>query len=104
MKVRILESARRDLRAGYNFYERQETGVGDYFLNSLFVDIDSLALYGGIHPVRSGFHWVLASRFPYAIYYRIETQEVVIRAVLDCRRDPAWITKRLNRERTSGWS
>ena len=89
MNVRILESARRDLRDGYNFYERQEAGVGDYFLNSLFADIDSLALYGGIHPLRSGFHWMLASRFPYAIYYRVEKQQVVVRAVLDCRRDPA---------------
>lgn len=50
MKVRILESARRDLRCGHNFYERQEAGVGEYFLNSLIADIDSLALYGGIHP------------------------------------------------------
>jgi hypothetical protein len=78
--------------------------VGEYFWNSLFADIDSLALYGGIHPVRFGFHWMLASRFPYAVYYRIEKEEVVVRAVLDCRRDPAWITRRLNRERTRGWS
>ena len=102
MKVRILESARRDLRAGYNFYKRQEAGVGEYFLDSLFADIDSLALYGGIHPLRSGFHWMLASKFPYAIYYRIENEEVVVRAVLDCRRDPARIAKHMSWERTRG--
>jgi hypothetical protein len=50
MKVRILESARRDLRAGYKFYEHQEHGIGEYFLNSLFADIDSLTLYGGMRP------------------------------------------------------
>jgi plasmid stabilization system protein ParE len=100
MKVRILEPARRDLRGGHNFYERQEAGVGEYFLNSLIADIDSLALYGGIHPRRSGFHWMLASRFPWAIYYRMEKEEVVVRAVLDCRRDPARVAERLNRERT----
>jgi plasmid stabilization system protein ParE len=102
MKVRILESARKDLRAGYNFYERQENGVGEYFLDSLFADIDSLTLYGGIHPLKYGFHWMLASRFPYAIYYRLEKEVVVVRAVLDCRRDPTWTAKRLNRERTTG--
>lgn len=100
MKVRILESARGDLRAGYNFYERQEKGVGEYFLNSLFADIDSLTLYGGIHPLKFGFHWMLATKFPFAVYYRLEKEEVVVRAVLDCRRDPAWTKKRLNRERT----
>jgi hypothetical protein len=72
MKVRILESARRDLRAGYNFYERQEKGIGEYFLNSLFADIDSLSLYGGIHALKFGFHQMLASRFPYVVYYRLE--------------------------------
>jgi hypothetical protein len=102
MKVRILESARRDLRAGYDFYERQEKGTGDYFLNSVFADIDSLALYGGIHSLKFGFHWVLASRFPYAIYYQMEKGAVVVRAVLDCRRDPAWVTKRLKREGAGG--
>ena len=104
MKVRILESARRDLRAGYNLYERRETGVGEYFLNSLFADIDSLALYGGIHSERSGCHWKLASHFPWAVYDRLALEEVVVRGVLDCRRDPGWISKRLTRERTRGWS
>lgn len=99
MKVRILESARRDLRAGYNFYERQEIGVGEYFLNSLFSDIDSLGIYGGIHPLKFGFHWMLASRFPYAIYYRVDKEVAVVRAVLHCRRDPTLIAKRLSRER-----
>lgn len=100
MKVKILESARRDLRAGYNFYERQEQGVGEYFLNSLFADIDSLTLYGGIHPLKFGFHWMLASKFPYAVYYRLEQDQAIVRAVLDCRRDPTWIAERLKRERT----
>jgi len=50
MNVRILESARRDLREGYRFYEQQEEGVGDYFLDTLWAEIESLQVYGGIHP------------------------------------------------------
>lgn len=95
MKVRILESAREDLRHGYRFYEQQQEGVGDYFLDMLSAEIDSLALYGGIHAMRSGYHRMLSARFPFAVYYRIERGEVVVRAVLDCRRDPAWIRRRL---------
>jgi plasmid stabilization system protein ParE len=95
MKVRILESARDDLREGYRFYERQEAGIGEYFLDMLSAEIDSLGLYGGIHPMRSGHHRMLSARFPFAVYYRIDRDEVVVRAVLDCRRDPAWIRKRL---------
>ena len=42
MKIRILDSASQDLVDGYRFYEKQESGLGDYFIDSLFSDIDSL--------------------------------------------------------------
>jgi hypothetical protein len=32
MKIKILESAKQDLREGFHFYESQETGIGSYFL------------------------------------------------------------------------
>lgn len=60
MKVRLLESARRDLREGHIFYEQQEEGVGDYFLNTLFAEIDSLTRYGGIHPARLGLSYAFS--------------------------------------------
>jgi hypothetical protein len=34
------------------------------------------------------FHRALASRFPYAIYYKITKDEAIIYRILDCRRDP----------------
>ena len=95
MKVGVLESAWRDLREGHTFYEQQEEGVGHYFLDTLCAEIDSLTLYGGIHPVRLGYHRMLSAKFPYAIYYRIDHGDVVVRAVLDCRRDPTWIKEQL---------
>ena len=42
MRIRILASAIRDLRDGQEFYDRQEAGIGDYFQDCLFSDIDSL--------------------------------------------------------------
>ena len=44
MKIEILDEAEADLIEGFHFYERQETGLGLYFLDSLFSDIDSLLL------------------------------------------------------------
>ncbi|RLC12428.1 MAG: type II toxin-antitoxin system RelE/ParE family toxin, partial [Deltaproteobacteria bacterium] len=32
MKIRILESAKEDLKEGFYFYELQRKGVGKYFL------------------------------------------------------------------------
>jgi plasmid stabilization system protein ParE len=40
-------------------------------------------------------HRLLAKRFPFAIYYRVEGDPVQVYAVLDCRRNPAWIRDRL---------
>ena len=47
MKVRILDEAEQDLVEGFRFYETREAGLGDYFLDSLSSDIDSLCLYAG---------------------------------------------------------
>ena len=95
MKIEILDDAKNDLVAGFRFYERQSPGLGSYFLDSLFADIDSLLLYAGVHRIVYGSHRCVASRFPFAIYYRIETDTIRIRAVIDCRRNPTWIRRRL---------
>ena len=47
MKIRILSSAMTDLAEARDFYEQQGEGLGDYFFDSLFSDIDSLVLYAG---------------------------------------------------------
>ena len=89
MRIEILESAREDLVSGMLFYERQRPGLGSYFLDSVFADIDSLLLFAGIHPVVfERYYRLLAKRFPFAIYYRTEGEVIRIYAVLDCRRDP----------------
>ena len=62
MKIRILSSAFKDLTEGREFYERQGEALGAYFLDSLFSDIDSLALYAGIHRKVLGFHRQLSKR------------------------------------------
>ena len=95
MKVRVLRSALEDLASGREFYNQQQEGVGDYFFNSLFSEIDSLVLYAGIHRMQFGYHRLLARRFPYAVYYRILEREAVVFRVLDCRRAPRWIRRSL---------
>lgn len=95
MKVRILRSAIEDLDAARAFYERQQPGVGSYFIDSLFTEIDSLVLFAGVHRVHLGYHRLLAHRFPYAVYYRIVAGEALVYRVLDCRRDPHVVRKAL---------
>jgi len=99
MKIRILDAAVQDLVEGFRFYENLARGLGAYFTDSLFSDIDSLSLYGEIHPIFfDSYHRMLSKRFPFAVYYRIVDQEVLLYAVLDCRRSPAWTRGRLGTE------
>ena len=95
MKIVILPSARDDLADGFRFYENQGKGLGGYFLESLFSDVDSLRLYAGIHRIVFGSHRLLSKRFPYAIYYTKESEMVFVKAVLDCRQDPTFHRQRL---------
>ncbi|MFO8027190.1 MAG: hypothetical protein R6U56_05965 [Opitutales bacterium] len=64
MKLQIRPTALEDLAKGRGFYDLQELGVGDYFFDSVFADIDSLKLYAGIHPKVFGFIGCLRRDFP----------------------------------------
>jgi len=99
MRILILPSARDDLSDGFKFYERQGAGLGDYFLESLFSDIESLRLYAGIHLKRFGYHRLLSKRFPYSVYYDKERRMARVWAVLDSRSDPNAIREKLGRLR-----
>ena len=96
MKIEILDSAEEDLIDGFKFYENQSRGLGDYFLDALFSDIESLRVYAGIHALHFGYHRLLSKRFPFAIYYRLHNEIIRVYAVLDCRRSPAWTRNRLS--------
>ena len=88
MNLQILPSALEDLYTGRNFYEQQEVGLGDYFL-------DSLIIYAGVHENIMGYSRLLSVKFPYAVYYKIKNDTILIFRVLDLRQDPEQITKYL---------
>ena len=97
MIVEILPSARDDLVDGFAFYERQQPGLGGYFLTSIFADIDSLATNAGIHRRVFGAHRLLGRVSPFAVYYTVRGQTAQVKAILDCRRDPRWAMGRLRK-------
>ena len=71
MTVVILEDAAEDLESGAQFYESCAAGVGDYFLDSILSDLDSLVLFAGVIPstldsiecCRSDFHSAFIMRW-----------------------------------------
>lgn len=47
-EVGILDVAQNDLIEGCFFYQSKEHRLGDYFLDTLYSDIESLRIFGGI--------------------------------------------------------
>lgn len=88
MRIRILSLAVEDLDRGRIFYEHQQPGLGEYFLDALFSDIDALLLHAGVHAKVFGYHRALSERFPFAIYYRVAGEVIEVWRVLDCRQYP----------------
>lgn len=90
----FLPEVEEDAINGYRWYEEKGIGLGEEFLRLFY------ALTGAIirnplsyQTVYEDFRRCLLRRFPYAIYYRVDKQEIIVYALFHCARNPA-ITKR----------
>ena len=55
-----------------------------------------MRIYAGVHrKAYKHYHRLLSKRFPFAVFYTCEDDVVFIHAVVDCRKEPAWIRQRL---------
>jgi plasmid stabilization system protein ParE len=78
-----------DIEAAFEWYQREEFHLGLEFLDELrdaYVRILNHPL--AYQSLRSGIRRALTRRFPYAIFYTIEAEVIVILAVLHTARDP----------------
>ncbi len=94
--IRLSQTAITGLNRGYQFYEKKQFGLGEYFKNTLLSEIEGLQVTAGIHRISHTHHRLISRVFPFAIYYKVEDDEVIIRAVIDCRRNPDWIRDQLD--------
>ena len=96
IKVQLSEDALQDLNDGFLFYEAQAIGLGDYFAACLKADIEGLKISAGVHRVvYEDYHRLLSRVFPYGIFYTLKGEVAVVWAIIDLRRDPAWIREHL---------
>jgi plasmid stabilization system protein ParE len=85
-----------DINSAHAYYEAQLTGLGDEFLEAVRAQLDRIVdnpkLYGVLHrrvraaPMR---------RFPYVVYYRPSSTDILIIGVLHGRRSTRTWRKRL---------
>ncbi len=92
IKYRLLSepAVELDVEAAFSWYESERAGLGLEFLDEL------RAIYNRIgdgplkyQELRGGVRRALLRHFPYAVYFAIEKDIVVVLAVLHAGRDPA---------------
>ena len=85
-----------DVAAAYQWYESEQAGLGLEFLDQLRIAYDRIA--GDpfrYQELQSGIRRVLIRRFPYAVYFAVESEVIVVLAVLHASRAPAeWQRRR----------
>jgi plasmid stabilization system protein ParE len=83
---------REELDEAYNWYESQQIGLGDDFLDSVDETLNRICQMPESYPVvYRDVRRSVVGRFPYAVYYRIVSSRVIVTAIFHSRRDPkAW--------------
>ncbi|MEX5217417.1 MAG: type II toxin-antitoxin system RelE/ParE family toxin [Nitrospira sp.] len=98
IKYRLVSEPQADLdiEATFHWYENEQSELGLEFLDELRAGYDRI-VEGPLkyQELRSGIHRALLRRFPYAIYFAVDNDVIVVLAVLHTSRDPAeWQRRR----------
>ena len=79
----------RDLAGAYGWYEEQRAGLGEEFLAAVDTSFNAIQEYPEMFSrVHGEVRRAVVSRFPYAVFYRVEARRVVVLTVLHMGRDP----------------
>ena len=94
--LRFLQEIEEDAIAGYRWYEEKAKGLGDEFLLVFYDGIEQVLEYPLAYARGfDDFRRYLLRRYPYAIYYQIEGNQVIIFGLFHCARDPRTIKSKL---------
>jgi toxin ParE1/3/4 len=92
----FLLSAEVDIQKAFETYEEFYEGRGIDFLAHLDLALGSLRTFPEIAPLFLGnYRRLLIPRFPYAIFYSLESGRTIIAGVMYLRQNPEAISRRL---------
>ena len=95
MEALLRAEARNDLRRAAQWFEEQQVGLADKFLDDFLATIDFIEgdphLYAEVAPeIRRA----LLRRFPYALFYSVEETHIQVLAISHTHGDPRnWPTR-----------
>jgi toxin ParE1/3/4 len=90
LPVVLRRVAQREFHAAADWYDDQRPGLGMEFIDEIQRVLDQI----GNNPESCAVAHVetreaLSRRFPYAVYYRVEDEQVVVLAIIHTARDPS---------------
>ena len=96
-RVWLLSAALADIEAARQWYEAQRPGLGDEFVDAVDDAMESVLAFPAAYPVdyRDARRFLI-ERFPYCLYYRLESDTVVVVSCLHAARDPEQRRRRLS--------
>lgn len=93
--LHFLPEVEEDVVNGYAWYENKSLGLGEEFLRVFYACAVELPRNPLLYPkVYREFRRRLFRRFPYAIYFTIKENQIIVIGLFHCARDPRTI--RLN--------
>ena len=97
MEVVFLLSAERDLQGAYNWVEEPRQGSEQFFLQEVELRLEHLKRFPLIGQLYRGrYRRLLIPRYPFGIFYVVESNRIVIHAVPDLRQDSEKIRERFS--------
>ena len=87
--LRFLAEVEEDAFASYEWYEQKVPGLGEEFIRLFYACAGELSNNPLLYPkVHGEFRRRLLKRFPYAIYFTLEGNEIVVYGLFHCARAP----------------
>jgi len=87
--VYLRPEAEQDIEDAAIWYDSQKKGLGSNFLDNILEAISLIAENPKLFPVLlDNTHRVIIKRFPFAVYYLLEKNRIIIIAVLHGSRHP----------------
>jgi toxin ParE1/3/4 len=91
MRVEFHPDALAEFRASAEYYEQQQPGLGERFANAVEVAVAHIAAAPeSWRIIEDDIRRCLTKVFPYAVLYSIEPDNILIIAVMHCRREPSY--------------
>lgn len=89
MNIRVASCAEREFAEAVDYYNCQRAGLGYEFAAEIGRAFERIAAFPNAWPQFSArSRRYLVSRFPYGILYQVRTDDILVLAIMDLRRDP----------------